>query len=197
MKLSKKELSEMIMEALLEMIEAGDEGLIKLMRENEKLHGEVTEDLAEWVEQTKSVLQESLGMDRELITEEDDESELMTEGHIEMLRLSGVLTEGVDKDAARELELYIDNEGQLYNSQYLPILKNLSKKMAKGQYDQKLAVKLWMYLVDAGAKKYFKDIAGGTGPGKWNDMFNKATRLVVAQELEKTNREGIEDGDYL
>lgn len=193
MKLSKKELGEIIMETLLEMIEAGDEGLIQLMRESERLNGEVEEDLNEWVEQTKAVLQESLGIDPEVDLVED-ESEMLSEGHIKMLDLAGVITEGVDKDAAYELELYIDNEGQLYNQQYLPILKNLSKKMAKGKYDQKLAVKLWMYLVDAGAKKYHKEF---NGMGKWNDMFNKATRLVVAKELEKTNREGVEDGDYL
>lgn len=198
MKLSKKELGEIIMEALLEMIEAGDEGLIHLMRESEKLNGDIEEDLTEWVEQTKAVLQESLGIDpNQIIEEGEDLPEGISAERIQLMELSGALNEGGDKDAARELELYIDNDGQLYNQQYLPILKNLSKKMAKGKYDIKLAVKLWTYMADSGAKKYAKEYGSGPSYQKWSDMFSKATRIMVATELEKTNREGIEDGDYL
>ena len=53
----------------------------------------------------------------------------------------------------RELWLYIDNDAQLYKQQGLPIIKNLMTKKAQGKYDSKLAVKLYMYLVDNGAKK--------------------------------------------
>jgi len=178
------------METIYEMIQEGDEALIKLMMEAEKMHGDVEVDINEWVEQTTAVLQEQLSID----PLDEKVPEVITEENINMLKLANVLTEGVDKDAARELEVFIDNDGQLYNQQYLPILKNLSKKSKKGKYDKKLAVKLWMYLVDNGAKKYFKD---NKGMGKWNDMFNKATRIVVAQELEKMNREEIEMGNYL
>ena len=192
MKLSKNELGEIIMETIYELLKEGDETLINFMRETESAYGGEDDTLDEWVEKTTAILEESLNIEPEI-----DESELLSEGHIEMLRLANVLVEGVDKDAARELELYIDNDGQLYNQQYLPILKNLSKKSAKGKYDKKLAVKLWMYLVDAGAKKYHKEMGGDGVAGSWNVIFNKATRLVVATELEKTNREGVEDGDYL
>jgi hypothetical protein len=34
---------------------------------------------------------------------------------------------------ARELELYIENDSQLYHSQTQPIMKNLATKMAKGR----------------------------------------------------------------
>jgi len=187
--MKQSELAEVIMETIYELIKEGDETLIEFMRKTESAYGDDEDSLMEWMEKTTAVLEESLNIEEEI-----DETELLSEGHIEMLRLANILVEGVDKDAARELELYIDNDGQLYNSQYLPILKNLSKKFAKGKYDKKLAVKLWMYLVDAGAKKYHKE---NGGMGKWNDMFNKATRLVTATELEATNREGVEDGDYL
>lgn len=193
MKLKKEELSEIIMETIYDLIKEGDETLINLMRETESVYGDDDSTMMEWVEKTTSVLEENLNIQPEI-----DEAELMTEQHIEMLSLAGVLTEGVDKDAARELELYIDNDGKLYNSQYLPILKNLSKKFKKGKYDKKLAVKLWMYLVDAGAKKYADEYGSGSEMGgSWHNIFNKATRLVTATELEKTNRDGIEDGDYL
>ena len=91
------------------------------------------------------------------------------------------LDEGLVKEGTieqRELKLYIDNDGQLYRQRYTPIEKNLTKKMEKGKYDSKLAVKLFMYLVDDGAKKYVKDFGGNV-----RDMFPKKDRIEVAKEL--------------
>ena len=91
------------------------------------------------------------------------------------------LQEGLVKEGSieqRELKLYIDNDGQLYRQRYTPIEKNLTKKMEKGKYDSKLAVKLFMYLVDDGAKKYVKDFGGSV-----KDMFPKKDRIEVAKEL--------------
>ena len=93
----------------------------------------------------------------------------------------GDLEEGLVKEGTieqRELKLYIDNDGQLYRQRYTPIEKNLTKKMEKGKYDSKLAVKLFMYLVDDGAKKYVKDFGGNV-----RDMFPKKDRIEVAKEL--------------
>jgi len=78
----------------------------------------------------------------------------------------------------RELQLFIDNDGDLYRSQYQPIIKNLQRKIDKGQYDREKAVKLWMYLADAGAKKYVKEFGGDV-----RTMFPKRDRLEVAKEL--------------
>ena len=58
---------------------------------------------------------------------------------------------------ARELYLYTDNDGQLYKQRREPIEKNLMKKIEKGKYNSKLAIKLWMYLANDGSKKYGKD----------------------------------------
>ena len=91
------------------------------------------------------------------------------------------LQEGLVKEGSieqRELKLYIDNDGQLYRQRYTPIEKNLTKKMEKGKYDSKLAVKLFMYLVDDGAKKYVKDFGGNV-----RDMFPKKDRIEVAKEF--------------
>ena len=60
----------------------------------------------------------------------------------------------VDQDAARDLELTIANDGDLYRQQFQPIMKNLMKKRRAGTYRHDLAVKLFGYLVEAGAKKY-------------------------------------------
>jgi hypothetical protein len=88
---------------------------------------------------------------------------------------------GLRGDAEQEeLKVFIDNDGRLYENQTKPILKNLATKLAKGVYDKAKAEKLWMYLVENGAKKYAAD-AGGTA--SWHDMFSIADRREVAKEL--------------
>lgn len=86
----------------------------------------------------------------------------------------------VDTHAATELKLYIDNDSSLYHLQTLPILKNLATKRARGEYKHDLAVKLFGYLVEAGAKKYVAEFAAGQ---PWNRMFDVATRKKVSEAL--------------
>ena len=83
----------------------------------------------------------------------------------------------VDEHGARELQLYIDNDSRLYHQQFLPIVKNLMKRRAKGVYDREKAAKLFLYLVDEGARRYYKEFGS---PGA---KFNLATRWQVAKEL--------------
>lgn len=89
----------------------------------------------------------------------------------------------LDEHAARELELYIENDGDLYRQQYQPILKNLATKVARGVYDHAKAVKLFMYLANSGAQKYVKEY-GSSLP--WHEMFNTATRRAVAESLTRS-----------
>lgn len=86
----------------------------------------------------------------------------------------------LDKEAAHELELFIENDSQLYNQQNLPILKNLAAKMASGKYDKEKAVKLWMYLMESGAKKYARDFGNAA---EWNKIFTVATRKHAAERF--------------
>ena len=86
-----------------------------------------------------------------------------------------------DNHAARELELYISNDSDLHRQQHAPILKNLATKKARGEYKHDLAVKLFGYLVEAGAKKYNKEF--GTPDQPWHKVFDVATRREVAEEL--------------
>ena len=101
--------------------------------------------------------------------------------------------EGVNEGdiESRELKLYIDNDSQLYNSRFMPIIKNLSKKMKKGNYDKKLAIKGFMYLVDAGAKKYVKDHGGNA-----KEMFSKKDRIAVASDLADEFEEIYKNKEY-
>lgn len=81
----------------------------------------------------------------------------------------------VDEIGARELELYIMNDYQLYKSQLEPIEKNYKRKIKKGTFNKEKAVLGYLNLVDNGARKYNKEF-GGTN-------FNKATRIEVAKRL--------------
>lgn len=96
-----------------------------------------------------------------------------------------------DMTAARELELYINNDSQLYNSQFIPIVKNLMKRRAGGTYHREKAAKLFLYLADAGAKKYYKEYTSGTG-----FKFDLATRWVVAKSLRDSFEQEAELGNY-
>ena len=84
-----------------------------------------------------------------------------------------------DEDEVRELVIFIDNDGQLYQQQGAPIMRNLSRKWDKGIYDHDLAQKLWYYLAVNGAKKYGQE--HGTGNGL--KMFSPAVRRAAAKEM--------------
>ncbi len=100
----------------------------------------------------------------------------------------------VDTDAARELELYTENDADLYRQQYQPILKNLATKRARGIYKHDLAVKLFMYLMESGAKKYAKEFGG---PGaNWHEMFNVPTRRAAAERFAKHFEVEYDLGNY-
>lgn len=87
----------------------------------------------------------------------------------------------MDPDAATELIIFIQNDGDLYRQQYLPIIKNLARKIGRGVFDSNRSVKLWEYLVHNGAKKYLREF-GGRGE-RVDSVFNKNTRRHVAEHL--------------
>jgi len=103
------------------------------------------------------------------------------------------LNEGELTPEMRELELYIDNDYQLYKQMFIPQLKNLTKKMKKGIYDRKLAAKLFMYLLDAGAKKYVKEFGSpGDKPATMfptKDREKLAMRYAMQFEVDYKNQE--------
>jgi hypothetical protein len=89
--------------------------------------------------------------------------------------------EPVDEHAATELELYIENDYELVgkdNSLGKNIEAMLMKKVKRGNFDMLPSVKAWMYLIDAGAKKYAKEFS--SSERDWPRLFNKATREKVA-----------------
>ena len=99
-----------------------------------------------------------------------------------------------DTHEATELKLYIDNDSDLYRRQTTSLLKNLATKKVRSQYKHDLAVKLFGYLVESGAKKYAKEFGS---PGQaWHKMFDVPTRKRVAEELTRDFEGKFELGNY-
>lgn len=100
----------------------------------------------------------------------------------------------------RELQLFCENDGDLYRQQVQPIQKNLQRKLAKGTYDHEKSKKLWMYLADNCAKKYGKEFGSEGQP--WHKMFSTSDRRAVAaafaddfkQEHEHRDAHGVTPG---
>jgi len=139
---------------------------------DEKLDKEDEPKVKEIIKKLKGASQAHAGQAKDLqkaVTEKDE------------------LDEAVDKNAADELKMYIENDAQLYKSQLIPIVKNMQRKMKSGKYDHRKAPKLWMYLVDAGAKKYVKEFGGDV-----RNMFDKQTRQYVAQQMADEYKDEIE-----
>lgn len=101
--------------------------------------------------------------------------------------LAAISTEG------RELELYIDNESDLYEKYKMPVFKNLSAKMKKGAYDPSLAAKAFYPLVEMGAKKYAKEHAN---PNEWNKIFTPEVRKELASEYVKEFEAAFKNKEY-
>jgi len=100
----------------------------------------------------------------------------------------------IDEAGAEELELYIENDGDLHRQQHQPIIKALMAKRARGEYDEARAIDAFMNLVESGAKKYHQE--HGTPGRPWHDAFSVATRRVVAQNLAKTFEAEAGLGNY-
>ena len=94
---------------------------------------------------------------------------------------------------ATELLLFIENDGEIYRQRIEPITKNLAKKKKKGVYQETGAVKLWLYAVIDGAKKYAKEFATAK---EWSKIFPPSVRLEVAKQLAKRFEEEYRLGNY-
>ena len=110
------------------------------------------------------------------------------------MRANQFIIEAPDSDAVNELDSYIMNNEDLYRRRFMPIIENLKRKIKRGIYDDKLAIKLWMYLVDDAAREYVKEF--GTPDQDVKDMFPKETRLQVASKIADREKENIEQGEY-
>lgn len=113
-----------------------------------------------------------------------------------MVRAVEIIKENdqVDSNAVNELDLYLMNNEDLYRRRFMPIIKNLQRKINKGVYDHEKAHKLWMYLVDDAAKEYVKEF--GSPDEDVKDLFPKAVRSRVAQIIADREYENLKQGEY-
>ena len=84
---------------------------------------------------------------------------------------------------AEELILYIENDYDLYRQRFVPIIKNIQRKLKRGNYDHTKAPKLWGYIVEAGAKKYHKEmpLIIDNRKYKWYEQFPVEMRKCASQ----------------
>ena len=95
-----------------------------------------------------------------------------------------------DAAAKRELDLHLENTSSLHN-QKTSIIANVKRRMKSGKYDPKLAPKLWLYWVDAGAKSYVKELGGSV-----QAQFPKKLREELAADLARQYAASIRGGEY-
>lgn len=81
---------------------------------------------------------------------------------------------------SRELELFIENDGELYRKLRKPIEDNLKKHLKRGVFSKEKAMKSYMRLANAGAKYYAKAFAQAED---WNRIFSVSDRKAVAERL--------------
>jgi len=110
------------------------------------------------------------------------------------MRAHQFIRENVDSNATNELDLFVMNNEDLYRRQFMPIIKNLQRKIAKNVYDHEKAKKLWMYLVDAAAKEYVKEF--GKPDEDVKQLFPRETRQRVAELIADRELENIKQGEY-
>lgn len=94
----------------------------------------------------------------------------------------------LDESLASELAIEIENDGQLYHQMIEPTAKNYARKMAKGTYDEKLALQgIRNNIVEEGIRRYKKN----------NDLsyirVSKATKEETARRLLPAIKEYAQD----
>ena len=110
------------------------------------------------------------------------------------MKANEFITETVDTEASRELDLYIMNSEELYRRKFMPIISNIKRKLKRNVYDHEKAQKLWMYLIDDAAKEYVKEF--GSQQDDVMDMFPKEVRQQVARIISDRELENIKQGEY-
>ena len=110
------------------------------------------------------------------------------------MRASQFITEQIDSDASNELDTYIMNNEELYRRRFMPIIANIKRKLKRGIYDHDKAQKLWMYLINDGAKEYVKEF--GSQQDDVKNMFPLETRLHLASVMSQRELDNIKQGEY-
>ena len=97
-------------------------------------------------------------------------------------------------DAVNELDLYINNNEDLYRKKFMPLVHNLNRDVKNNRYNHDNAVKQWNLIVNDAAREYVKEFGK---PGEdVKDMFTQDSRAKVAQVLADREFENMKAGEY-
>ncbi len=98
---------------------------------------------------------------------------------------------------ADDLILLVDNEIDLYKNRLMPMYENLTRKKLRGVYDPNLAPKLFRYVVDEAAKRWYERMVEWADDGK--SIVHKPTKEVkqeAAEELARRFESSFENKEY-
>jgi hypothetical protein len=118
-----------------------------------------------------------------------------TKSHNVNIRVVSGMPKYQDEIAAREIQLYADNDSQLYYQRRKPIILNLQKKYQKGTYDIDKAAKLWRYYIDAALQKYNKEF--GSRGDKWFELLSVPDRNLLALDYAKSTKAEFDLGNFI
>ena len=109
-----------------------------------------------------------------------------------MVRAHQFISESMD--AVNELDLYINNNEDLYRKKFMPLVHNLNRDLKANRYNHENAVKQWNLLINDAAREYVKEFGK---PGEdVKDMFTQDSRAKVAQVLADREFENMKAGEY-
>jgi hypothetical protein len=100
----------------------------------------------------------------------------------------------MDKVTLQELQLFTENDGDIYRRTTTPIVRNLRTKQAQGKYSSARAVDAFMYLAEAGARKYAREHGGGEH--EWHVIFPIDVRRAAATAWRDEFEQKSRDGNY-
>ena len=110
--------------------------------------------------------------------------------------LAGEPESGIDEHAAKELELYLDNDSRF--SMDAPsgigysVRENMLRLQKRGKYNHALAPKGWLHVVDAAAQSYAREFDDAK---RWHVIFNAPTRRAVAKSMADEFRDRVQEGE--
>ena len=94
---------------------------------------------------------------------------------------------------SRELELFINNEREIYFSLVVPTRKALQRHFKRGTYDTDRAIIAWKRVCDRSAHIYARTY---DNERNWNKIFSVEDRKQTAIELEKYWHEEMKLGNF-
>ena len=94
----------------------------------------------------------------------------------------------VDVEAVKELELYAENTSSIYNQKHMPFVRNYARKIAKGVFNEELALKgIVNNYVPVVVSEYRREFGLGEVSKATKEALGKELLASVLQDVKETN----------